>query len=291
MTSEGPKGEGLCPSMPKDAGQLLPSQLSHPRSSGQGPKEGSVLNREGGGPSGWLRWGRASGPGHTVIAMLGEYWRDRQMGDTIELGVGGVGRMPPPRHISGSCFQHEMTSGVGSANPVLLYQGAHRPPRVPRPPRDPRPRRGRRSMHTLTLSLGKGFKKLLPISLPSSRGGPGGLVVPAILLLGEFWREKRERKSSWQLKHLNCDSQNYPLKLLEATRLDAETQHLCFLFDKGKRMCRVQQHFLRADFSSYCCLPPLLWKGTFIDLKSPFWAHFRETLTSPTFRHFFENVN
>lgn len=37
----------------------------------------------------------------------------------------------------------------------------------------------------LTLSLWKGLRKLPPIS-PSSRGVPGGLFMPA-MLLGEFW--------------------------------------------------------------------------------------------------------
>jgi hypothetical protein len=45
----------------------------------------------------------------------------------------------------------------------------------------------------LTLSLWNGFKKLPAIS-PSSRGVPGGLFMPA-MLLGEFYTNKQRKKS------------------------------------------------------------------------------------------------
>lgn len=119
------------------------------------------------------------------------------MGDTTALEEGSImeGGHRPPLHTSDSCcFQHEMALlAVGTDSPV---RPCHRVPRPPRAPRDPRPLRGRRSTQALTLSLWKGFMKLLPISLLlSSRGVPGGLAMLA-MLPGEFLgiRNKKERE-------------------------------------------------------------------------------------------------
>lgn len=46
----------------------------------------------------------------------------------------------------------------------------------------------------LTLSLWNGLRKLPPIS-PSSRGVPGGLFMPA-MLLGEFYRGKEDKRET-----------------------------------------------------------------------------------------------
>lgn len=56
----------------------------------------------------------------------------------------------------------------------------------------------------LTLSLWNGFKKLPAIS-PSSRGVPGGLFMPA-MLLGEFYNTD-EKKQQEYMNSLETDAQ------------------------------------------------------------------------------------
>ena len=61
-------------------------------------------------------------------------------------------------------------------------------------------------LSVLTLSLWNGFKKLPAIS-PSSRGVPGGLFMPA-MLLGEFYKQtRRNNKNTRLLTSRQIDSQ------------------------------------------------------------------------------------
>lgn len=137
--------------------------------------------------------GFSAGFGAGLTRSLSCWASTRETGDTTRLAGRGGAQQPGGSHpyTSGMLCHGRTPSGTGGDlhGSAGALQAA-RPPRQPRPPRPlrlpPRAPPGV-TVGSLTLSLWKGFKKLVPISA-SSRGVPGGLVSPA-MLLGELCKK------------------------------------------------------------------------------------------------------